>query len=99
MLGEVIYWTLNMNIVASFMGLLILPIRKIKRMPRRIALLLWIIPFVRMWVLLGLNSHYSLMTIVSRWTTKTVSVLQTPEGIELSMVNSLMAASSYFPIT
>lgn len=60
---------------------------------------LWLVPFLRMTVPLGLNSPYSLMTLLLKITTKTVVVFQPTEDISFSMMNSVMAANSYFPIT
>lgn len=99
MLGELCYWIFNMSITASLMGLFVLIIRKIKFIPHRVSVFLWIIPFIRMCIPLGLNSPYSLMTLISRLTTRTVTVYQPTEEIELSVSNFLMAADSYFPLT
>jgi len=99
MFGELGYWIFNMSIIASVMGLAVLMIRKIKFIPHRMSVFLWIIPFIRMCVPLGINSPYSLMTIISRLTTKTVTVYQPAEDIAFSITNAVMAANSYFPIT
>ena len=88
-----------MSIIASLVGLFVLIIRKLKFIPHRVSVFLWVIPFVRMCVPLGLNSPYSLMTIISRLTTRTVTVYQPAEEIEISATNFIMAANSYFPIT
>ena len=97
--GEVFYWIFNMSLTASFFGLSVLLLRKIKRIPRRFSVLLWIIPFVRMCIPIGLNSPYSLMSFLSRFTTKTVTVYQPTDDVAFSMMNSVMAANAYFPIT
>jgi len=39
------------------------------------------------------------MTLISRFTTKTVTVLQPADDLTLSATNAIMAANSYFPIT
>ena len=74
-------------------------IRLIKRIPRRLTTFLWIIPFLRMTIPLGLDSPYSLMTLLSKITTKTIVVYQPTDKISFSVMNSVMAANSYFPIT
>ncbi len=99
LMGEVFYWVFNMSLTASFFGLLVLLLRRIKRIPRRFSVLLWIIPFVRMCIPIGLNSPCSLMSFLSRFTTKTVTVYQPTEDVAFSMMNSVMAANAYFPIT
>lgn len=98
-IGEICYWLINMSIVASFMGLIVMLLRKIRFIPRRVSVFLWIIPFLRMTVPVGLNSPYSLMSLVSRFTTKTVTVYQPSDDIAFSFSNSIRAAESYLPIT
>lgn len=98
-IGEVCYWLINMSIVASFMGLIVMLLRKIRFIPRRVSVFLWIIPFLRMTVPVGLNSPYSLMSLVSRFTTRTVTVYQPSDDIAFSFSNSIRAAESYSPIT
>lgn len=99
MLQEVFYWIFNMGITAALTGVLIMLVRLIKGIPRRMTAFLWIIPFLRMTIPLGLDSPYSLMTLLSKITTKTVVVFQPTDKISFSMMNSVMAANSYFPIT
>lgn len=99
MLQEVFYWIFNMSITAALTGVLIMLVRLIKRIPRRLTTFLWIIPFLRMTIPLGLDSPYSLMSLLSKITTKTVVVFQPTADISFSMMNSVMAANSYFPIT
>ena len=99
MLGEICYWIFNMSITASFMGLIILLIRRIKFIPHRVTVFLWLIPFIRMTVPFGINSPYSLMSLISKFTTRTVTVFQPADDIAFSYTNSIMAAKSYDPIT
>lgn len=99
MLGDVLYWLLSMSVAAAITGLLILPIRMIRKMPRRVAIWLWVIPFLRMTVPVGMGSPYSLMSLLSRFATKTVVVYQPVKNVEFSMMNCVTAADSYFPIT
>jgi beta-lactamase regulating signal transducer with metallopeptidase domain len=99
MLPEVFYWIFNMSITAALTGVLIMLIRQIKRIPRRLTTFLWIVPFLRMTIPLGLDSPYSLISLLSKVTTKTVVVFQPTKDISFSMMNSVMAANSYFPIT
>lgn len=99
MLGETFYWIFNMNITAAVTGLVVLLIRTARKIPRRVIYYLWIIPFLRMVIPLGLNSPYSLMSLISRFTTRTVTVFMPGDDIGFSMTNCVMAANSYFPIT
>lgn len=86
-----------MSISATIVGVIVLLIGRIRKLPRRILCVLWVIPFVRMWIPVGVNSKYSLMTFISRYTTRTVTVFK--EIPELTATNCIMAADSYFPIT
>ena len=99
MLGEIFYWLFNMSIVASVSGLIVLLLRMIKGIPRRVIKVLWIIPFIRFWVPIGISGKYGLMTLISKFTTKTVTVFQLGDNQSFSMMNSVMGANSYFPIT
>lgn len=99
MFGECLYWVINMSIIASFMGLIVLLIRAIRVIPRRVSIFLWMIPFLRMCIPVSLNNPYSLMTFISRFTTRTITVYQPIDNIEISKINSIMAADRYSPIT
>lgn len=98
MIGWICYWVINMSIVASFMGLIVMLIRKLRFIPHRVSVFLWIIPFLRMVVPVGINSPYSLMTLVSRFTTKTVTVYQPSDDLAFSLSNTIRAAESYSPL-
>lgn len=95
-MGDIFYWVLNMSLVATLTGIFILLLRSIKRIPRRIVCILWAIPFIRMIIPIGLSGRYSLMSFISRFTTRTVTVTERPQT---SMTNCIMAAEDYFPIT
>lgn len=99
MLQEIFYWIFNMSITAAITGVLIMIIRLVKKIPRRLMVFLWAIPFLRMVFPFGLNSPYSLMSLLSKITTKTIVVYQPTDDVAFSMMNSVMAADAYFPIT
>ena len=99
MIGEICYWIFNMSIAASVMGLLVLLIRKLNFIPRRVSVFLWIVPFARMICPLAFGSRYSLMSLLSRFTTKTVTVYQPSDSLSIVTSNFLQAAESYAPIT
>ena len=99
MLGELCYWIFNMSIVASFMGLIVVLIRRIRFIPHRVSVFLWIIPFVRMVIPFVLNSPFSLMALISGVATKTVTVYVPADDIEFSALNCIRAADSYTPVT
>ena len=88
-----------MSITAAITGTIIMLVRLIKKIPRRMTVFLWIIPFLRMMFPFGLNSPYGLMSLISKITTKTIVVYQPTDDIAFSMMNSVMVADAYFPIT
>lgn len=97
MLTEVFYWLINMSIAASVAGMAVCLIGTIGRIPRKIICALWIVPFFRMWVPIGKNSSLSLMSCLSEFTAKTVQI--NDGSADFSMMNFVMGADTYFPIT
>lgn len=98
MFGEIFYWIFNMSIAAAICGLPVCLLRMIKKIPRRVTVWLWLIPFIRMLIPVGLAGKYGLMTFISQFTTKTVTVYEWDDLIWTSM-NHIMAADSYEPLT
>ena len=99
MVQEVFYWIFNMSITSSITGIIVLLVRLIKKVPRRISVFLWVIPFLRMIFPFGINSRYGLMSLLSKLTTKTIIIYQPTDDIAFSVMNCIMAADTYFPIT
>ncbi len=98
MLGEIFYWIFNMSIAAAICGLPVLFVRMIKKIPRRVSIWLWLIPFIRMLLPIGIAGKYGLMTFISQFTTKTVTVYEAEDYL-FTMMNHMMAADSYEPFT
>ena len=97
LLSEVFYWLFNMSISASVVGIIILLLGKIKKLPRRLVHILWAIPLLRMWIPVGMSGKYNLMTLISKFTTKTVVVYD--GALDFTLTNHVMAANNYSPIT
>lgn len=97
-MGDLFYWLFNMSIVGALTGLAVLLIRLIQRIPRRWIVLLWMIPFLRFLVPIGVGGKYSLMSLLSRFATRTV-VIYEGELTDLTITNAVQAADRYFPIT
>ena len=85
MLGEIFYWIFNMSIAATICGIPILLIRLVKRIPRRIFIWLWLIPFIRMCIPVGISSKYGIMALISKFTTKTVAVYEIGDASAFTM--------------
>ena len=99
MLGEIFYWIFNMSIAATICAIPVLLIRLFKKIPRRIFIWLWLVPFVRMSIPVGISSKYGIMALLSKFTTKTVTIVQIGDDSALTMMNHVMGANGYFPIT
>ena len=99
MLGEIFYWIFNMSIAATICVMPLLLLRLIKKIPRRIFIWLWLVPFIRMCIPVGISSKYGIMALLSKFTTKTVTIVQIGDDSALTMMNHVMGANSYFPIT
>ena len=99
MLGEIFYWIFNMSIAATICMIPVLLLRLFKKIPRRIFIWLWLVPFVRMCIPVGISSKYGIMALLSKFTTKTVTIVQIGDDSALTMMNHVMGANSYFPIT
>ena len=88
-----------MSIAATICMMPILLLRSIKKIPRRIFIWLWLVPFIRMCIPVGISSKYGIMALLSKFTTKTVTIVQIGDDSALTMMNHVMGANSYFPIT
>lgn len=97
-MGDLFYWLFNMSIVGALAGLAVVLIRLIKRIPRRWIVLLWMIPLLRFLIPVGVGGKYSLMSLLSRFATRTV-VIYEGELSDLTITNTVQAADRYFPIT
>jgi beta-lactamase regulating signal transducer with metallopeptidase domain len=98
MLGNIFYWVFNMSIAASIAGAVIVALRQIKKLPKRLVHLLWMIPFLRAVVPFGISGKYGLMSLFSKFATKTVVVYELREEPLVTTMNFLQSAKSYFPI-
>lgn len=99
MLGEIFYWIFNMSIVATICMVPVWFLRFIKKFPRRFFIWLWLVPFIRMCIPIGISSKYGIMALLSKFTTKTVTIFEIGDDSALTMMNHVMGANSYFPIT
>ena len=96
-MDAVFYWLLNMSILASAVGMIVLLIRKIRRIPRRIIVILWAIPLVRFLVPFGLSSKYSLLSLLPRYAVRTVPVSDVVRGTIYSndLIEAIPSNSAY----
>ena len=101
MLGKIFYWLLSMSIISALAGGVLLPLRRVRRIPRRIISLLWLIPLLRMWIPFGIGSKYGLMAVVSKLYTRSITVALPKEfpypSPELVSMNMMGLAQDYEP--
>lgn len=84
-----------MSISATLCGLLVALLRLIKRIPRRVIAFLWLIPLLRMCCPVGLSGKYSLMSLLTRLSSKEIMLGK----FDFSTINHVTAAESYFPLS
>jgi len=97
-MSEIIYWMLNMSLLASAAGLVIILLRKIRKIPRRMIYLLWTIPFLRFVLPFALTSSFSFFHLFDRFRYATVVVWKpaTYTYFDFQVVASnYMGATSY----
>lgn len=96
MKSDIFYWILNMSLHGGLLCLLVLLLRRIKRLPRGFVYSLWVLPFLRLVLPLGLNSPLSIMRLLERLGTRRVSMSRSEF---FSIMNSVTLAGSYDPVT
>lgn len=96
-LAKLLYWIINMSIMTSVVGVILLGIRKIRFVPRRMVFLLWIIPLLRGVVPLYMNSYISIMNLLFSRLGKTVPEYIFNNQVTLSIANYLTLADEYEP--
>ncbi len=95
MLGEVFYWLFNMSVTAAVTGLVILAVRRLPHIPKRISAFLWIIPFIRLYIPIGIGSRYSLMSIISELSERPAAIKT--DIFPYTAMNHVILAESYSP--
>lgn len=94
----IFYTVLNMSIIAAFTGLIVILLRKIGFIPRKAVYALWILVLLRLLLPFYISSRFSLINLTGNLVKRVVKVPVLPEGQgNVSMLNSIGAARSYFP--
>ena len=93
MVGEIFYWVLNMSVLGSALGLVLLLLRRISSLPRFFIYSLWSLPLLRLLLPVALPARYSLLSAFSR--AKSVPM---PLETGLTLSNFIQFAEEYFPI-
>ena len=95
---DVFYWIFNMSVVSSVAVAAVLLLRMIGKIPRRAIAVIWAIPALRMVLPFGLSGKYSLAALIDKLFTKTVVKVVPFRSGQLSTMNYLQGAASYFPM-
>lgn len=91
--ADIFYWLLNMSIVASLAGAVLLLLRLIPGLPRRVLYPLWAVVLLRLCVPFGIASDFSILKLLPH---KSVTFPGLPE--HFPGMNIVMGAGSYFPV-
>lgn len=97
MLHESFYWLVNMSISAALCGVIVLLLRRVKRLPRRICVLLWAIPLFRMLIPYGVRGKMTLMHLTTLIRSKDIP-LPNQHGDPFTQMNHMGLAADYFPV-
>ncbi|MCO1603885.1 M56 family metallopeptidase [Desulfosporosinus nitroreducens] len=101
MIDNIFYFVLNMSITAGLIVIILLIIRGCfsRWIPKAAIYFLWGIVLFRLLVPISIPSEFSLLNLLSGYLTKTVAVSKGSEIIpNISTLNSIQAANSYFPL-
>ena len=99
MLSEYFYWLLNMSLLGSALGLIVLLLRRISVMPRRLVCWLWLMPLLRFWLPVSLPSRFSLLNLLTSVTARPVPAGSINMLPEFFYTNFIQAADGYAPFT
>jgi len=97
MLAAVFYWILNMSILGSITGVIVLGLRQIKSFPRRFTYAFWLIPLIRLWFPVLISNKFSLMALLAKLGVRTVEAGVDARVLPFTSMNTIKAAESYHP--
>lgn len=97
---DLFYWVLNMSILGSLLGVLLLSLRRIKRLPRFLIYLLWSLVLIRLVCPVGLISGFSFLNLLPTGSIRMIPVSKALDNEEsrLSFLNILQDAREYQPM-
>lgn len=100
MINSIFYTVLNMSITATFIGFLVILLRKFNHIPKLGVYSLWTLVLLRLILPFSVSSKISLMNLTGSFIKKVVSLRPyTGKGINFSITNSIGAADAYFPVS
>jgi hypothetical protein len=89
-----------MSILGSFLGVFLLVLRRIKKLPRLLIYLLWSLVLIRLICPFGLMSGFSFLNLLPEGSVRMVPATGTlnDEQVRLSFLNILQDAKEYKPM-
>lgn len=97
---DVFYWMLNMSILGTLLGGLVLLIRKVKIIPRLFIYLLWGLVFIRLVCPIGMISGFSFLNLLPEGIARVIPMTSSVgvEEAKLSLTNFIQNAKEYQPV-
>ena len=93
---DLFYWLLNMSLTASGVGLVLLGLRRVRRLPSFAIYSLWSLVLLRLVVPFSVATRVSLLNLIASLTSRSVGV--PGNSSPYTTVNYIMAASDYAPV-
>ena len=88
-----------MSIQASVACILIMLLRLIRKIPRRVISLLWMIPLIRMALPFGVSGKFGIAALINKlFANKAVLGVELFGSDRVTMMNSIRGADSYYPV-
>lgn len=97
MLSQLFYWLLSMSVNGAAAGVLVLLLCRIKALPRRLTLALWIIPLLRLLVPFSVSGKFGLLALLPDNAVKTVMISE--KYMPITVSNDFQTAETYSPLT
>lgn len=97
-LSEIFYWLLSMSATAVICSVVIMLIGRISIIPKSFIKHLWLIPFLRLCIPVGLPWKYGLMELTAKLT-KSVTVPVSFADLKFYAMNHVVLAEKYVPFT
>lgn len=100
-MGQIFYWVLNMAIVGSLVGIILLAIRTIRKLPRNFIYGLYSILLIRLICPFGIINGFSFLKLLPEGMIRQVNPITGETGVQgssLGLSNAIQSAKSYQPL-
>ncbi len=100
-MGQIFYWVLNMTIVGSLVGIILLAIRTIRKLPRNLIYGLYSILLIRLISPFGIVNGFSFLNLLPKGMIRQVDLVTGETGLQdssLILSNVIQSAKTYQPL-